>query len=104
MSAASVVLSPSTTTRMPLDELIEPAANSAVADCEPFLPDQKYHKTSPPELLTLTKEQEAAYQEVFERFSAKDYVVPDIKDGDGGLTEEEMFFLVSPSFVLSVMD
>ena len=70
-------------------------------DYEPFLPHQKYHKTSPPEFLTLTEEQEAVYQEVFKHFATEDYVIPGLKEGDGILTEEENFFLVSPSFILS---
>ena len=69
-----------------------------IVDNEPFLPDQKYHKTSPPELLTLTGEQEAVYQEVLKHFVAEEYVIPDVKEGSGGLTEEERFYLVSLSF------
>lgn len=101
MSAASVVLPPPMATGIPLDEKARSAAGDAVVDHEPFLPDQKYHKASPPEFLTLTKEQEAAYQKVFGHFAAEDYVIPDIKPsekGDGRLMEEEKFFLVSPSF------
>lgn len=110
MSAASVVLPPATP-NAPLDldgtatpdvvgfeGPVEPVAGTTV-DYEPFLPDQKYHKTSPPELLTLTEEQEAVYQEVFKYFSAEDYAIPDLKEGDGKLTEEEKFYLVSPSVI-----
>jgi hypothetical protein len=110
MSAASVVLPPATT-NAPLDldgtatspdvvefeGPVEPVADTTAVDYEPFLPDQKYHKTSPPELLTLTEEQEAVYKEVLKHFAAEDYVIPDLKEGDGKLTEEEKFYLVSPS-------
>jgi hypothetical protein len=109
MSAASVVLPPATT-NAPLDPdrtatpdvvefegPVEPAADTTAVDYEPFLPDQKYYKTSPPELLTLTEEQETVYQEVFKHFAAEDYVIPDLQEGDGKLTEEEKFYLVSPS-------
>jgi len=71
-------------------------AGTPAVDYEPFLADKKYHKTSPPEFLTLTQGQEAVYQEVFKHFSAEGYVIPDLKDGDGKLTEEESFYLVSP--------
>ena len=77
---------------------VGPAADGTVVDYEPFLPDQKYHKTSPPKLLTVTEEQDMVYQEVFKHFAAEDYAIPDIEGGDGGLTEEERFYLVSPSF------
>lgn len=64
-------------------------------DYEPFLPPQKYHKTSPPEFLTLTEEQDAVYQEVFNHFATEGYVIPGLEDEDGILTEEEKFYLVS---------
>jgi hypothetical protein len=82
---------------------VEPTAGTPAVDYEPFLPDKKYHKTSPPELLTLTQEQETVYQEVLKHFSAEGYVTPDLKDGDGKLTEEEKFFLVSPCYNLLVV-
>jgi len=47
----------------------------------------------------LTQEQEAVYQEVFKYFSAEDYVIPDLKDGDGKLTEEERFYLTYECFL-----
>jgi hypothetical protein len=78
MSAASVVLSPSPTTNLPLDGPIEPVVGKPPVDYEPFLADKKYHKTSPPDLLTLTDEQEAVYQEVLEHFAAEDYFIPDL--------------------------
>jgi len=69
-------------------------------DCEPFLPPQKYHMTSPPEFLTLREEQDTVYQEVFKHFATEDYVIPGLTegDGDGKLTEEEKFYLVSTFF------
>ena len=114
MSATSVALPPSSTTDALLDGAgitsrdivesegpIESMAGTPAVDYVPFLADKKYHKTSPPELLTLTQEQEAVYQEVFKHFSAEDYITPDLKDGDGKLTEEERFYLVSPTLSLS---
>ena len=74
---------------------VEPAAGTSTVDYEPFLADEKHHWTSLPDILTLTQEQEAAYQEVFNHFAAEDYAVPDLKDADGKLTEEEKFYLVS---------
>ena len=98
MSAASVVLPPPTTTTLPLDGPIEPVTHTPTVDYEPFLPDKKYHKTSPPELLTLTEKQEAVYQEVLNHFASEGYVIPGFEDGDGELTKEEKFYLVSPLF------
>ena len=107
MSAASTVLPPPATTGIPLNGVatspdfagsegpVKPAAGGAVVDYEPFLPDQKYHRTSPPELLTLTEEQDAVYQEVLKYYAAEDYVIPDLEEGEGKLTEEERFYLVS---------
>jgi hypothetical protein len=115
MSAASVNLPPPATTSVLFDgaatrpDIVEPegpvkpVAGTIAVDYEPFLPDQKYHKTSPPELLTLTEGQEAVYQEVFKHFAAEDYVVLGLKEGDGKLAEEEKFYLVSPSFILSAV-
>jgi hypothetical protein len=62
---------------------------------EPFLPD-KYHKTSPAELLILTEKQEAVYQDVLKHFAIEDYVIPGLGNEDGTLSEEEKFYLVSP--------
>lgn len=96
MFAALASVLPSTTSHdLPLDAPNEP---TAAADYEPFLPDKKYYKTSPPDVLTLEKEQEATCQKVLEHFAAEDYVIPDLEDGDGKLTEEEKFYLVSSSF------
>ena len=107
MSSTPVILPLSAATSFPLGRAatppdteglempVGPAADGAVVDYEPFLPDQKYHKTSPPKLLTLTEEQDAVYQGVFKHFSADDYAIPGIEGGDGGLTEEERFYLVS---------
>ena len=109
MSATSVVLpSPSNTSAL-LDDAaitspdvvrsegpVESVAGTPAVDYEPFLADKRYHRTSPPEFLTLTQEQEAVYQEVFKHFSAEEYVISDLKDRDGRLTEEERFYLVSP--------
>ena len=83
---------------------LDPVADTPTVDYEPFLPDKKYNKTSPPAFLTLTQEQETAYQEVFEHFSAEDFVIPDLGDGDlgdgdGRLTEEEEFYLVSSHLI-----
>ena len=100
MSATPVVPSYPSNTASPdtvkSEGLVEPVAGVPAVDYEPFLADKKHHKTSPPELLTLTQEQEVVYQEVFKHFSAEDYVTPGLKDGDGKLTEEEKFYLVSP--------
>jgi hypothetical protein len=63
-------------------------------DYEPFLADKKYNKTSPPRFLTLTEEQEAIYREVLKYFAAEGYGIPDLKGGDGKLTEAEKFYLV----------
>ena len=99
MSAASIVLPPSATTDLPLDGPVEHTiVATPTVDYEPFLADKKYHKTSLPTFLTLTGEQGAVYQEVFNHFAAEDYVIPGLKDGDGKLTEEERFYLVSPAF------
>ena len=87
MSATSAVPPPSSTNG---------AAGTPAVDYEPFLPDKKYHKTSPPESSTLTEEQETVYQEVLKHFSVEDYVIPNLEDGDGKLTEREKFYLVSP--------
>ena len=107
MSATSVVVPQPTTTNVSLDggatssDILksegpaEPVADTPAVDYEPFLADKKYHKTSPPEILTLTEEQEAVYQEVLNHFSAEDYAIPELKEGDGKLTEEEKFYLVS---------
>jgi len=105
MSAASVVPLPPVTANSPLDKgPAEPASGDALpVDYEPFLPDQKYHKTTPPEFLTLTEEQETAHQEVFKRFAVEDYVIPGLKDGEGKLTEEERFYLVSSSLIPSTV-
>ena len=97
----SVVLSPPATAGIPLGEAADPSpddekSETKVVDYEPFLPHQKYHKTSPPEFLTLTEEQDAIYQEVFEHFAAEGFVIPGLEDEDGTLTEEEKFYLVSP--------
>jgi len=114
MSAASVVLPPPATTSAPPDGTsaspdivkfegpVEPVAGTPTVDYEPFLADKKYNKASPPEFLTLTQEQEAVYQEVLKHFVVEGYVIPDLKlkEGDGELTEEEKFYLVSTSFVL----
>jgi len=112
MSAASVVLPPPTTTSVPPDGAdassdivkfegpVEPVAGTPTVDYEPFLADKKYNRVSPPDLLTLTQEQETVYQEVLKHFVAEDYVIPDLKDGDGILTEEEKFYLVSPFFCI----
>lgn len=78
---------------------VEPTAGTSTVDYEPFLADEKHHWTSPPDILTLTQEQEAAYQEVFNHFATEGYVVPDIKDADGKLTEEEKFYLVSTPLI-----
>ena len=100
MSAASIVLPSSTTTDPPLDGPVEHTiVATPTVDYEPFLADKKYHKTSLPTFLTSTGEQGAVYQEVFNRFSAEDYVIPRLmKDGDGKLAEEERFYLVSSAF------
>ena len=110
MSAASVVFPSHSTTSVLLDGAAtspdnvglegpaEPVASTPAVDYEPFLADKKYYKTSPPGLLTLTQEQEVVYQEVFKHFAAEGYVIPDLKGGDGNLTEEEKFYLVSPHF------
>lgn len=99
MSAASVVLPPSAAATLPLDEPVIPVAYTPAVDYEPFLPDKKYHKTSPPELLTLTEKQEAIYQEVLAHFASADYVIPGVEDADGGLTEEEKFYLTYECFL-----
>jgi len=103
MSSTPVVLPPSAATSFPLDgatpDAEGPPAGGAVVDYEPFLPDQKYHKTSPPKLLTVTEEQDVVYREVFKHFAAEDYAIPDIKGGDGGLTEEERFYLTHECFL-----
>ena len=99
MSAASVVLPPSAATPLPLDDPVIPVVDTPAVDYEPLLPDKKYTKTSPPELLTLTEKQEAIYQEVLAHFASADYVVPGVKGTDGGLIEEERFYLVSPLFM-----
>lgn len=109
MSATSVVLPPPSNTSALLDDAaitspdvvrsegpVESVAGTPAVDYEPFLADKRYHRTSPPEFLTLTQEQEAVYQEVFKHFSAEEYVISDLKDRDGKLTEEERFYLVSP--------
>lgn len=101
MSAASVVTSPPATAGLPLGGASDTSPDNEksegkVVDYEPFLPDQKYHKTSPPEYLTLTEEQDAIYQEVLKHFATEGYVIPDLRDEDGTLTEEERFYLVSP--------
>ena len=101
MSAASVVLPPSAATLLPLDDPVIPVVDTPAVDYEPFLPDKKYTKTSPPELLTLTEKQEAIYQEVLAHFASADYVIPGVGDADGGLTEEERFYLVSPLLMTS---
>jgi hypothetical protein len=69
--------------------------DSTAVDYEPFIPPQKYHRTSPPEFLTLSEEHQAVYQEVLKHFAAEDFVIPGIEKGDGKLTEEEKYFLVS---------
>ena len=93
MSAASVVAPSPATAGFPLDGAADTALDNEksagkVVDYEPFLPDQKYHRTSPPEFLTLTEEQNAVYQEVLEHFAVEDSVIPGIEEGDGRLTEE----------------
>jgi len=100
MSAASVV-SPPAAAGFPLGGAADMSpddekSEEKVVDYEPFLPHQKYHKTSPPEFLTLTEEQDAIYQEVFKHFAIEDYAIPDLKEEDGALIEEEKFYLVSP--------
>ena len=68
-------------------------------DYEPFLADKKFNKTSPPAFLTLIEAHKTVYQEVFKHFSAEDFVIPDFEDGDGKLTEEERYYLVSSLFI-----
>lgn len=98
MSAASDVLPP--LDNLPLDGPVESVADLPAVAYEPFLADKKYHKTSPPEFLTLTEEQEAIYQEVFKHFTTdSDYVIPGLKDGEGNLAEEEKFYLVRSTFL-----
>jgi len=110
MSAAPVVLTQPTPTNFLDGEAtssdmlksegpIDPVADTPAVDYEPFLADEKYHKTSPPEFLTLTQEQEASYQEVLKHFSPEGYVIPALGEGDGKLTEEEKFYLVSLAFI-----
>ena len=103
MSAAPVVLSPPlTTTKFPLDGPVEPVTNAPAVDYDPFLAEKKYHKTSPPQFLTLTEEQEGIYQEVLKHFAAGGYVIPGFEGVDGILTEEEKFYLVRfPSLIFS---
>ena len=76
------------------------ATDAPAVDYEPFLADKEYHKTFPPEFLTLTEEREAIYQVVLGHFAAEGYVIPGLKDGDGELTEAEKFYLVRPSFLM----
>lgn len=108
MSAASVVLPPPITANhgvatspdiVKSEVSVEIVAGTPAVDYEPFLADKKYNKTSPPELLTLTQDQESVYQLVFKYFSSEDYVNPELEE-DGKLTEEEKFYLVSPLFVM----
>lgn len=101
MSAASVVLPPPATTNLPVDGPVEAVANTPAVDYEPFLPDKKFHRTSPPDSLTLTEKQEVAYQEVLKHFASQSFVVPGLEDGDGKLTEEEKFYLVRSSILIS---
>ena len=96
----SVALSPPVTAGFPLGGTADLSpdnekSEAKVVDYEPFLPHQKYHRTSPPEFLTLTEEQDAVYQEVFKHFTTEGYVIPGLEDEDGTLTEEEKFYLVS---------
>lgn len=79
--------------------LVEAIAVTPAVDYEPFLADKKYNRTSPPEFLTLIEVHETIYQEVFKHFSAEDFVIPDLEDGDGKLTEEEKYYLVSSYFI-----
>jgi hypothetical protein len=90
MSAASVLLPP-----LAITNPVETAVDTPAVDYEPFLPDEKFHKSFPPELLTLTEKQEADYQEVLKHFASGEFAIPGIEAGDGKLTEEEKFYLVS---------
>lgn len=98
MSAASAVLTPPTA-NLPLDGPVESVTDTSTVDYEPFLPDTKYHKTSPPASSTLTEKQEAVYQEVLKHFATEDYVIPGLENEDGDLTEEEKFYLTYECFL-----
>ena len=99
MSVASAVLPPPATAgNLPFDGPVESVADAPVIDYEPFLADKKFHKTSPPQFLTLTEEREVMYQEVLNHFTAEGYLIPGLGDGDQRLTEEEKFYLVRSSF------
>jgi len=100
MSAAPVVLPPPATTfNLPLDGPVEPVPEAPAVDYEPFLPDKKYNKTSPPQFLVLTEEQETVYREVLNHFADEGYAIPGIKNEDGKLTEEERFYLTYECFL-----